>query len=443
MSDKIEIVAVDARNFKRLTDVHVDATADRHLLLIAGKNAAGKSSLMDAITVALGGTNELPADPVRHGSDRAEIIVELSGGRGRYKVVRTIAGPGKSTLKITGPDGPMAKPQTWLDNLVAGRFLDPVGFLTRKPAEQRQALLAVVGVDVAALDAERKESLDERTAVGRMLTRAEGELQRLPPVAEKPAAARSQAAIRVDLDAIEVERRSIVDAQAKRREAKAAHEALEAQAARIHAEIDRMQGQLAALEPTIETARAKVAEATAAIAMATPLNVERLDARKAELVAEAGKAESLARWEAAAEQTNRRRRDAEDEAKRHAAERDRLTAAIEAVDQRKADALAAADMPVAGLAVTAGGLTLGGVPFGQASQAEQLRAALAIAMRQSPHFRDVWVRQGALLDEDGVDIVRALAVEMDCRVWLEVVGEREYGAIVIRDGQILGAGVKP
>ena len=47
------------------------------------------------------------------------------------------------------------------------------------------------------------------------------------------------------------------------------------------------------------------------------------------------------------------------------------------------------------------GLLLGGVPFGQASQAERLRCALAIAMRQSPRLRDVWVRDGALLVYSG------------------------------------------
>ncbi len=97
--DKLEIATVDARNFQRLDNVHIDTAADRNLLLIAGKNAAGKSSLMDVLAVALGGNDELPADPVRHGADKAEIVVELAGGRGRYKIRAALDAPAIVSLR--------------------------------------------------------------------------------------------------------------------------------------------------------------------------------------------------------------------------------------------------------------------------------------------------------------------------------------------------------
>ena len=61
-TDKLEITAVDARDFKRLSEVRVETGGHRNLLLIAGKNTAGKSSLMDALTVALGGKDALPCE---------------------------------------------------------------------------------------------------------------------------------------------------------------------------------------------------------------------------------------------------------------------------------------------------------------------------------------------------------------------------------------------
>ena len=51
-TDKLEITAVDVRQFKRLADVHVETGGHRNLLLVAGKNTAGKSSLMDALSAA-------------------------------------------------------------------------------------------------------------------------------------------------------------------------------------------------------------------------------------------------------------------------------------------------------------------------------------------------------------------------------------------------------
>ena len=69
-TSKLEITAVDVRSFKRLAEVHVETGAHRNLLLVAGKNTAGKSSLMDALSAAVGGKDALPADPVRHGADK-------------------------------------------------------------------------------------------------------------------------------------------------------------------------------------------------------------------------------------------------------------------------------------------------------------------------------------------------------------------------------------
>ena len=165
-TDKLEITAVDVRQFKRLADVHVETGAHRNLLLVAGKNTAGKSSLMDALSAALGGKDALPADPVRHGADKAEIVVALDGGR--YTITRTITGKGKdakTSLRIVGPDGAIASPQGWLDALVSGRFLDPVAFLAKDAKAQRQILLALVGVDVDQIPADAPATKSARIKV--------------------------------------------------------------------------------------------------------------------------------------------------------------------------------------------------------------------------------------------------------------------------------------
>ena len=444
MSDKLEIVAVDARNFKRIVDVRIDATADRHLLLIGGRNTAGKSSLMDALTAALGGVDALPADPVRHGANGAEIVVELAGGRGRYTITRKIAGPGKSTLKITGPDGPMAKPQTWLDQLVSGRFLDPVGFLSRKPAEQRQTLLAVVGIDVDALNADRKRAFDARTNENREHRAAQVRRDGIQPMSAAPDDARPIDQIQVELDRVDA---AIAAGAGAAREAEGVTAALarhqQEQAQRLEA-IVALRRQLDLTEKEYadgegRTARGKTAEAAAIAKVPTGEAAGKLTARRLALRSEQQRSSAAAAWSAQSHERQRQIEAASAEVARRGGAADALSKEIDAIDQSKAAMLASATMPVAGLTVTDDGLTLGGVPFSQASQAEQLRCALAIAMSQSPRFRDVWVRQGALLDEEGVDIVRALAVEMDCRVWLEVVGEREPGAIIIRDGRLLEA----
>lgn len=60
-------------------------------------------------------------------------------------------------------------------------------------------------------------------------------------------------------------------------------------------------------------------------------------------------------------------------------------------------------------------------------------------MAMSPNLRDVWIKDGALLDDESLELVEAMATEKGYRVWLERVGEGDVGAIVIEDGAVRGA----
>jgi hypothetical protein len=73
-------------------------------------------------------------------------------------------------------------------------------------------------------------------------------------------------------------------------------------------------------------------------------------------------------------------------------------------DKRNADKrakIAAAMMPVDGIEFAEDeSILLSGLPFEQASDAEQLRASIAIAMAANPRLRVIRVRGGSLLEED-------------------------------------------
>lgn len=433
---KLEITAIDARNFKRLDEVRVEPSeGNRHLLLIAGNNTAGKSSLMDALTVVLGGKDALPADPVRHGADKAVVTVELDGGR--YTITRTVSGRGKdlkTSLRVVGPDGPIAAPQTWLDGIVAGRFLDPVAFLHLSAKDQRQVLLELVGVDVDAIDAERKAVHDERTTINRDAKGAQARLDAIGAPPAEPPPTRPLAEIQADGERIAAR---IAEAAA----AKASHAmAVKQYEARL-ADVDRLTAERERLLAEVERVTAQLGALKAAIADGPPaeasIDTSALEAQRAELRREQQAAIARSTWETAVASHRAQVERAAADVERLRAEAEVKTIALVAIDERKARELNAAKMPIDGLHVVDDGLWLNGVPFAQASQAERLRCALAIAMRQSPRFRDVWVRDGALLDDDGIEIVRKVAEEMDCRVWLEVVGEDEPGAVVFRDGRVV------
>jgi hypothetical protein len=49
----------------------------------------------------------------------------------------------------------------------------------------------------------------------------------------------------------------------------------------------------------------------------------------------------------------------------------------------------------------------------------------------------VWVRDAALLDEESLELVATQAAAAEKRVWLERVGARDPGVIVIHDGEVV------
>ena len=122
--------------------------------------------------------------------------------------------------------------------------------------------------------------------------------------------------------------------------------------------------------------------------------------------------------------------------------------AVEAESQALTDKMAArkseiqkeiekSDMPVPGLTLGDGTVTLDGVPFDQASDAEQLRTSCAIAMRGNPKLRVLRVRDGSLLDEESLKLLlQDMAVSEDFQLWIERVDTSGKVGVVIEDGKV-------
>src|SRR3546814_3882853 len=96
-------------------------------------------------------------------------------------------------------------------------------------------------------------------------------------------------------------------------------------------------------------------------------------------------------------------------------------------------------MPVSGLGFGDGFITLNGLPFDQASTAEQIGASVGMGMAANPRLRVIMIREGSLLDDDSMKIVADLAEKHDYQVWLESVQSDRPGAVIIEDGMVKSA----
>ena len=417
----MKIIRLSASNVKRLRAIEI--TPDGNDIVLGGKNEQGKTSILDAIQMALGGKGAVPKQPVRKGEERAEIIAELDD----LIVKRTFTAAGGTSLSVSSKDGAVYKsPQAMLDKLVGSLSFDPMAFATAKPAEQSEALRKLVGIDFAALDEERRGLYEERTAVNREGKSLAAQFEAAPLHADAPEAEVSAAEIARELEAARGHNAGIDQANEDLID-------MAEDLASKDAEIDDAEQQIAALKKQLETLRGQrevmqieLDNADSRCAQMQPIDLTPIQSRLD-----------------TAEDDNRRvrdnaaRADLEKRLEAKRAESRSLSGQIDAIDAKKQADIAAADLPLPGLGLHENGyVTLDEIPFDQCSHAQRLRASVAMGLAMNPKLRVLLVRDGAYLDTDSLRLVAEMAAEHDAQVWIERVGEGEEVGVVIEDGSV-------
>jgi len=174
----MKIISLLAENVKRLKAVEIHP--EGNMVILEGRNANGKSSILDAIWFALGGQVAQKGNdkPIRDGQARAKVELDL----GDLKVTRTWTANDRSNLKVESADGTAAKsPQALLDSLVGRLSFDPLSFSRMPSKEQRETLIDLAGIreELQGLERIRQTVYDSRTEIGREIKRLEGHLEKL------------------------------------------------------------------------------------------------------------------------------------------------------------------------------------------------------------------------------------------------------------------------
>lgn len=429
----LRIVRLEAENVKRL--VAVSITPEGHLVVVGGKNGAGKSSTLDAIAYALGGKDLMPAKPLRQGADHGHVEVDL----GEFRVRRTFTESGGGQLAVLSPEGARyPSPQALLDKLVGRLTFDPLAFARMEPRAQRETLRELVGLDFTAHEAKRAGLYGERTDVHRTVRTLEGRLSGMVRHEDAPAEPFSLEALVGELEEAEAQRLHAADLSSVER-------GLAEKVHQLHTWIDEAETERERLEAQIR--EIDKAQAERADALRTAMGEHEKAAESARLANDAVPDSAPIRVKiAAAEGLNAKHRaNLEREAcaadlEETRREWERLSNEIDGLDAVKATALASAAFPVPGLSFDETGVLLEGLPFEQASSAEQLRVSVAMGLAANPRLKVLLIRDGSLLDEDSLGLVASMAAEADAQVWLEKVSEDGRGcAVVIEEGRVRGA----
>ena len=402
----MKIIELRAENVMRLKAVEI--TPDGTVQVIGGRNAQGKSAVLNAIWLALGGgkASKDISRPIRDGEEKASVRLDL----GDLVVTRSWTRKGTS-LKVENPEGASFKsPQGMLDALVGQLSFDPLAFTRLSPKDQREALLDLVDLDVNLddLDADAQRIYAERTEVGRQ-EKAIGEIPTIDDDLPKNEESVSQWVERL---------REAHDMEAYLTKTHAQFEEAQHDIEESRAEIERLQS-------LIETRRKEAEYLANAIDAVEPPNTE-IIRQKIGMVEETN-AKIRANNAAKA-----RLREKVELREQYNALTDRLTE----LDEQKANALADATFPVEGLSFDESGVLFQGVPLSQASSAEQIRVSLAMGMALNPKLRVLMIKDGSLLDEDSMAAIREQVAEQGFQLWLEIVNPDDPTAVIIEDGQV-------
>jgi len=445
------IVSLTAANVKRLKAVKITPKAGEPLVEITGRNAQGKTSVLDCIQMAFAGSRQLPPRAIRDGAERGVIVVELE----KHIIKRTFT-EGGSEVTVEAKDGTTYRStKAFLDSLYGDLAFDPDAFTRQGPTEQRNSLLKLAGAVEAVTklksdeEAAREKVRDAKRDKARAGAVVDTAVAKLPPecsmVEWNP--------VRVDVSGLEARKAEYQAAKERRQDAEHKVELARLAVEAREKELETRRGVYASklaekkrLEEQVEAIRKELVSIASAaerdhediatlkyehtsrlhdldgITLPDLSDVEQQEARASE------QHELVAQWERCEEL---RQESAACGVAVTEAEKE-----LEKVLAHKLEVIEHLPLPVPGLSITDEGVTFNGVPLEQCAESEKLRVGVRLGMAANPKLRVILFREGSALDSAARQQVAEWAAAEGYQVWMERVDESGNAGIVIEDGGV-------
>jgi DNA repair exonuclease SbcCD ATPase subunit len=420
-----------AENVKRLK--LVDITPGKYVTRITGGNAAGKSSVLDAIEWALTGARNVPSTPVRKGTGKAVIRLDL----GEIVVTRKlIEGSTKRAgyLAVEDKNGKAWKdPGEMLAALMGAISFDPLAFTRMTARQQFDQLthIAAPEVDLDALEEQAAADYDRRTIVKKERDAVATRRDAIAVPADLPAEKYDEAALVDELAKVSEHNAEIDRAKREREKFADAMMDIAKDIFKVRNSAISLRQQADELDRQADEAETRAKENEAKMAAWEDLP-ERKDA------AEIAERINTARIVNAAIDRKATRDVLDKEVAAKQAEWEKLDEAVKSGERKKKEALANAKYPIEGLGfdTTAKEVVYNGIPFDQASQGEQIKISMAIGMATNPKLRVMRIKDGSLLDDKTLEVIAGMAKENDFQVWVEVVDTTGKVGVYLEDGEV-------
>lgn len=401
----IKIESLELENVKRVHHVRLEPNANG-LTVIGGKNAQGKTSILDAIAWGLGGDKFRP-EAVNNDEAKtpAKLKIELSNG-----LIVERKGS-KGSLYVTDPTGKKAG-QGLLDAFIEKLALNLPKFLEMNDKEKANQLLKIIGVEeeLSKLEAEEQKLYNERLLQGRVAEQKKGAFDDLGPyiedVPEEPVSAAEMVK----------QQQEILARNGQRMQWKRDHDQIMDDIMRVERIIEDNKKRLHDLQEKLKVVEKSPKE----------LEME----STAEIEASLQNIEEINR----SVEFNKRKKQAEKEMAESRETYEALNAQVEEVRAEKKKLLDGADLPLPELSIENGALTYRGHVWKDMSSSEQLRVATAIVRKLKPDCGFVLMDKLEQFDIDSLNEFGAWLEGQGLQVIATRVSTGDECQIIIEDG---------
>lgn len=423
----MKIIKLTAENFKRLQTVEI--TPDGNVVMITGKNAQGKSSVLDAIMSVLCGKKVDPPKPIREGQDHAEVTVQTEN----WIIKRTWTVAGGGTLTVKNAEGfPASSPQKLLDKIVGQIAFDPLTFVNETSVNQKKTLMELVKLDLSDLEKKIDVQKQIRSDVKKLKEVAEMDLGRLGEVdLELPtvpvpvsdltrklnAAMEANSALMRKSSEIEIICQKEVGIKKDQTTLKQEIAALNKEILRLEKTWESHEDSIVTLFEQREVIQNEIKGCSVIDTTEIQTLIEGTDLRNASIT------KNNQRIELAKKVTGYRSEFAAAAKK------------ISTIEAERTKRIAAVKMPIEGLSIDETGVLYQGIPMAQINDAAQLQVGVAISMALNPELRVIRLK-GNDLDSDSLKMVADMVKEKDFQIWIEKIDESGEVGIVMEDGMV-------
>ena len=359
----VKISEFQLENVKRIKTVQCEPTQNG-ITVIGGKNNQGKTSVLDSIAWALGGDRFRPSQAQREGSVIPPYIkIKLSNGI-------IVERQGKnSSLKVIDPSGNKGGQQL-LNEFIESFALNLPKFMEANAKEKADILLRIIGVGdkLFELEKEENEIYNSRHAIGQIAAQKQKYADEMAHYDGVPDDLLSAS------DLIQEQQTILL----RNAENKKKRERL----SELREQKQRLQQALEECEMELKIAELSAAELEDRSTAELEENIQKIDEINVKI------------------RSNLDKERAEEEAHRYQEQYNELSVKLENIRSEKKNLLESADLPLPGLSVESGEITLNGMKWDNMSGSDQLKAATAIIRRLNPKCGFVLVDKLEQMDLD-------------------------------------------